>query len=796
MITVAPKPKTKKLEGFKGDFWKTKDFKVSIGDITEIKGSGVSSKLATPSAQSAPQGPTPKPNVTDLRSWDMKLLERYEPFYAPFCDMCCLCTYGKCDLTAGKKGACGIDIQAQQARLVLLACCIGSAAHSGHARHLVEYLIEKKGEDLPIDLGINIDIEAPIMRTVLGKKPETLGDLKEGLDYLEEQMVHLLSACHTGQEGSSIDFESKALHAGLMDNLGKEIGDIAQIVALNLPKGSEDAPLVELGLGTIDREKPVVLCIGHNVAPGAGIIDYIEDQELEDELEVCGICCAALDITRYNKGAKVVGPISKQLKFVRSGVADVIVVDEQCVRTDVLEEAKKNNAVVLATTDKICLGLPDMTDEEPDKIVSQLLKGDIEGALILDPDKVGEVATRVAMDIAKDREALKMLPDLDEITEMAKECTECGWCVRVCPNSQQMMDAVVAAGKGDFSKFVDLYEHDVCYSCGRCEQECERDLPLMSMLTKVGEHFVKDEKYNVRAGRGPVQDVEIRKVGAPIVLGDIPGVIAFVGCTNYPEGGEDVAKMAEEFLERNYIVVTSGCGAMTIGEYRDEEGKTLYERYSGDFDAKGLVNVGSCVSNAHIPGACIKIANIFAKKPLEGNFEEIADYILNRVGACGVAWGAYSQKAAAIATGVNRWGIPVVIGPHGSKYRRLFLGRTDKEEKWRINDLRKKEVVAGEPAPEHLLYAAENREEATVMIAKLCIRPNDTSKGRQLKLNHYIDLHRKYFGTMPDDIYKFVRVEKDIPITYKRDVMELLNEKGWEPRAIPQEPSLMEMDGD
>ncbi|MGF7119350.1 CO dehydrogenase/acetyl-CoA synthase complex subunit alpha [Methanobacterium oryzae] len=775
---MAHRPKPKE---FKDDFWKSKNFKVSIGDIVE-----------TERVEEVPEsmGPTPKPNVTDLRSWDMKLLERYEPFYAPFCDMCCLCTYGKCDLTAGKKGACGIDIEAQQARIVLLACCIGSAAHSGHARHLLEYLIEKKGEDFPIDLGTNIDIEAPIMRVLLGKKPKKLGDLKEALDYLEEQMVHLLSACHTGQEGNSKDFESKALHAGLMDNLGKEIGDLAQIAALNMPKG-EDAPLVELGFGTIDKEKPVVLCIGHNVAPGAGIIDYLEDQELEDEVEVCGICCAAIDITRYNKNAKVVGPISKQLKFVRSGVADVIVVDEQCVRTDVLEEARKNKAAVIATTDKICLGLPDMTNDDADKIVRQLVNNEIEGALIFDADKVGEVATRVAMQIAKDREALKMLPDLDEITEMAKECTECGWCQRVCPNSQPMMEAVIDASKGDFSKFIKLYENDVCYTCGRCEQECERDLPLISMLTKVGEHYVKDEKFNVRAGRGPIQDVEIRRVGAPIVLGDLPGVIAFVGCTNYPDGGEDVAKMAKEFLERNYIVVTSGCGAMSIGEYRDEEGKTLYEQYSGDFDAKGLVNVGSCVSNAHIPGACIKIANIFAKKPLEGNFEEISDYILNRVGACGVAWGAYSQKAAAIATGVNRWGIPVVVGPHGTKYRRLFLGRTDKKETWDLNDLRTGEVIEGEPAPEHLLYAAENREEATVVIAKLCIRPNDTSKGRQIKLNHYIDLHKKYFGTIPEDVYKFVRNEKDIPITYKKEVMNMLEERGWEPRAIPQEPSTM-----
>ncbi|HCC32629.1 MAG TPA: hypothetical protein DEQ28_01825, partial [Clostridiales bacterium] len=55
-----------------------------------------------------PIGPTPMPSVTDLRNWDLRLLDTYEPFYAPFCDLCCLCTYGKCDLTADRKGACGL----------------------------------------------------------------------------------------------------------------------------------------------------------------------------------------------------------------------------------------------------------------------------------------------------------------------------------------------------------------------------------------------------------------------------------------------------------------------------------------------------------------------------------------------------------------------------------------------------------------------------------------------------------------------------------------------------------------
>ena len=266
------------------------------------------------------------------------------------------------------------------------------------------------------------------------------------------------------------------------------------------------------------------------------VIDYIEDEGLEDNVEVCGICCAAIDITRYNQHAKVIGPISKQLKFIRSGVADVIVTDEQCIRTDVLEEAKKNQARVIATTDKMCLGLPNLTDEDADKIVAQLINNQIEGALILDPDKVGEVATKVAMQIADDRGMLKLMPDMDEIQEMAKECTECGWCTRVCPNSVPMMEAVMEAGKGDFSKMEQLYDNDVCYTCGRCEQECEREIPLMSMMAKIGENKLKEQRFNMRSGRGPIQDVEIRKVGAPIVLGDIPGVIAFVGCTNYPEG--------------------------------------------------------------------------------------------------------------------------------------------------------------------------------------------------------------------------------------------------------------------
>ncbi|MHA1722821.1 MAG: CO dehydrogenase/acetyl-CoA synthase complex subunit alpha, partial [Candidatus Baldrarchaeia archaeon] len=89
-----------------------------------------------------PEGPTPMPSIADLRKWDYKLLQKYRPMYLPFCDLCCLCTFGKCDLSRNKRGACGLDISAQQSRIVLLACCIGAATHLAHARDLVEWLIE------------------------------------------------------------------------------------------------------------------------------------------------------------------------------------------------------------------------------------------------------------------------------------------------------------------------------------------------------------------------------------------------------------------------------------------------------------------------------------------------------------------------------------------------------------------------------------------------------------------------------------------------------------------------------
>ncbi len=317
-----------------------KDVEISVGRIRDA-------------TWTEPLGPTPYPSSTDLRDWDLKLLKRYKPFYLPSCDVCCLCTLGKCDLTGDKRGACGLDMAGQQSRMVLLTCCIGAATHVAHARHLVERLEEKFGRSSPIDVGgTSVEVEAPITRLVCGVRPKTLKDLEDVLDYCEGQVTQLLSSTHMGQEGSNLDFESKILHAGMIDHLGLEVADIAQTSVLGFPKAEPEAPLADLGFGVADVSKPTILVIGHNVPSSVGIIDYLDDRGLQGKVEVVGICCTAQDLTRYSSAAKIVGPISWQLRYIRSGLADLIVVDEQCIRADALgiegDGIKKGRVIVVS----------------------------------------------------------------------------------------------------------------------------------------------------------------------------------------------------------------------------------------------------------------------------------------------------------------------------------------------------------------------------------------------------------------------------------------------------------------
>ena len=108
-----------------------------------------------------------------------------------------------------------------------------------------------------------------------------------------------------------------------------------------------------------------------------------------------------------------------------------------------------------------------------------------------------------------------------------------------------------------------------CVGCARCDSACPNDFSLHSFMIRAGEERLWEQKYKMRVGRGAISDVEIREVGSPIVFGEIPGVVAIVGCSNYPHGEKELAEIAEEFakLTENDLSISENIVELTEEQY-------------------------------------------------------------------------------------------------------------------------------------------------------------------------------------------------------------------------------------
>src|SRR3989338_519778 len=692
---------------------------------------------------------SPFPDIFSFRRWDFILLERYKPLFRKPDKTCHLCGLGPCkpsqppisplsqrgDMKSpqpdfakggneGGLGKCGIDETGFKARATLLDTVIGASGHISHAARLLEDLIIKFGEDCPVGAGLPTNIPTPITTLITGCKPKNLGELKEILAYTERQLVHLLSSINFGTEASPEDFVSKMLHTGMLDNLAMELADVAQISAMNMPKGESDSKLVNIGLEIIDVSKPVILIIGHNSFVAHEIMHLVNDRGLKDKIEVCGLCCAASDGARHSHDFKIIGNQALQLDVIKSGIADVVILDTQCIRPDIMAVADKVNSLVIATTQETAFGLKDLTDTPLDEASEYILKDGT--GIILDKKKAAEAALNTAV------------------------------------NSQK--------------------------------SEVRR---------KTTSHLPPPTSGFLGIGRGPVRDSEIRGVAPSIVMGEIPGIIGIFGCPEKEsqESGvrsqeSETKNLAEEFLKRGYIVSTGGCASMDVareevggqesGVRREKQGG-LFKNNPDFFDSGNLTNLGSCVSASHLIGACIKIAQIMCHRKLEGNYEEIADYIINRVGAVVILWGGFTQKAFSSALGMARLGIPVIFGPKFKNYGLHLIGR---EGEWLVNDARLGDTVLAGPVPQNLLCLAETAGDALSLAAKLCMRANDTSAGRKVKLKNYIELYKQNSGLMPEDISLFIRTHYDIPEGLEDEIRPILKNRKWQPAFIP-DPTIL-----
>jgi CO dehydrogenase/acetyl-CoA synthase alpha subunit len=618
---------------------------ISIGEVREDE--GISGAV--------------KPPYIALRAWDYFLFSRYKPKYV-------------------------VENIHEHVKTLFSLTVAGTSSYIAIARNRLDYAYQRLGKNARIELGL--DIEAPLIRTLIGIRPKKLSDLETVMSYVTKEFAETTASIHSMNEANSLDFESKMFHLGFLSLLAMEVAEIPYMM---LSDNKEQT--LKWGIGLVDPYKPTIFVVG-DVPAVVDIVEYAK--KLGNSVEVVAGGCYALDMWRITSGnVKIVCTQSGVVDFIRSGVPDVVVVGEcGSVPIDVVRDA---NCKMISSSSRACLGLPDLTASDEDKILEKLEKGI--GAIITDPKKLAKVSVALAVGISAKRK------------------------------SGMKID-------------------------------------------------VSDEVYKAKPPFGAFPEHVIRDVGVPIVMGTIPGVVAVVGCSFFDVN--ELGYVVENLAKRKYLILTTGCTALQLSKYKPSEIESLY-------DFENIILMGSPTSVAHIAGLALKVGAIFARLTLDGNGLEVLDYLLNRVGAVGLSWSKPNESTVAMAWGVLRAGIPVVVGKNLAVAGRLFLGDVSDARSFEVFDNKTKRRVFA-PTPEHLLCLANDSRETLVLISKLVMRPNDGVKSRAIKVNNYIDFYSRFYNELPSDLHLFVRSQEEVPPMRREEILEFLKSKDWK----PAEPSTID----
>ncbi|OQX22539.1 MAG: hypothetical protein BWK75_00520 [Candidatus Altiarchaeales archaeon A3] len=365
-----------------------------------------------------------KPNVTDLRNWDANLLGRFKPKYYAFIQQCQYCAFGPCDLSKNRKGACGMRLNPQMAREALVMVIAGASSYIARSCELNDTII--KEHTYVSELNLEDKNFTGFINLLCGYEPKTAGNLKKALRYANEQIVHLISATHMGQEASDFDFNSKIFHAGMLSLLGMEIYEILRKFSNNNNnnKGNKINKF-EIGFGAIDKSKGIVLIIG----------DYVPniDKSINSKtnFETIYLGPDAFDFSNTTIG----GNFTSELIYEKINLADVIVIGTGNVRTDVIENVKKFGIPIIAVSDRNMAGLADLSGLMAGEIFKRLMSREISGCYIKDSEKLADVIGMIATVNEKGRNLKNSdIENTDAgLIKTTGECINCGLCKKACP---------------------------------------------------------------------------------------------------------------------------------------------------------------------------------------------------------------------------------------------------------------------------------------------------------------------------------------------------------------------------
>lgn len=536
--------------------------------------------------------------------------------------LCCRhCLQGPCRINpfdeGSETGICGATADVMVARGIDRAIAAGTAAHSGHAKHLAHILsklaqgktedykitdsakLRKVAERLNIETGNRDDIEiagdvaeaaladfhekdTPVMwaaTTVTKGRVKVLSDLgivPKGIDHEISEIMHRTLY---GVDADPVNLLLGGLRCGVADLAGCYMGtDIADILF-----GTPSPVVTSANLGTLKHESVNIACHGHNPVLSEIIIKVAEEMKDEavqagaDNINVVGICCTGNELMERHGIPSCTHSVSQEMALL-TGAVDAMIVDYQCIMPSVASVAECMGTKVITTMD-ICK----ITGAEHIEVNDETASENARQA----------ISTAIASFKARKNKQTS-IPDIKN-TVVAGFSTE----------------SIVAA----LSK---LHSDD----------------PLLPLVDAVK-------------------------------IGKIKGICLFAGCNNVKTPQDiNFTTIASRLLKEDVLVVATGCGAGSLMRHdfmdpsKTEElcGQGIFTVLNAIGQANGLngplpsvLHLGSCVDNSRAVEITVALANYLGVD-------------INQLPVVASAPEATSEKAVSIGTYAVAAGLPTHVG--------------------------------------------------------------------------------------------------------------------------------------
>ncbi len=554
-----------------------------------------------------------KENVTTV--WD-----RYETM-TPQCGfgdtgLCCRhCLQGPCRIDpfgeGPKTGICGATADVMVARGIVRAIAAGTAAHSGHARHLAHTLLKMaKGEakdysikdadklravatrmNIPIedrsDNEIALDLanaaladfhekETPVMWAATVVTPgrvkvlSDLGLVPKGIDFEISESMHRTLY---GVDADPVNLLLAGLRCAVADLAGCYMGtDLSDILF-----GTPGPVVTETNMGTLKKDAVNIALHGYNPVVSEVIVAVAKEMEEAAKtagasgINLVGICCTGNEVMMRHGIPACTHSVSQEMA-VMTGALDAMVVDYQCIMPALVTVAE-------------CMGTSIVT----------------------------------TMDICKITGATHVDFSEEAASEKAKE----------------VIDIAIKNFSRRANKPVDIPQITTPVVAGFSVEA------IVAALSKVNaEDPLKPLIDNIKAG-------------------NIRGVCLFAGCNNVkvPQD-QNFVVIAKKLLKENVLVVATGCGAGALMRHGFMDpanvdalcGDGLKAVLTAIGEANNLggplppvLHMGSCVDNSRAVALTVAVANYLGvdtdKLPVVASAAEAVSEKAVSIGAYAVAAG-------------------------------------------------------------------------------------------------------------------------------------------------------------